>query len=175
MEERNRNFKEDVTIDPRALDVEWLEQPKLMLYYSQLLAQARKETDLAKENLDVTKARIDADVRRNPGKYTDGKLTETATVNLVTASDEVREAEREFIDAKENQAILQAAVNAIEAKKSALENLVRLLGQQYFAAPREPRDLPQEYSLRQQGETRQRDSARDKMRGAGERRGGRTR
>jgi hypothetical protein len=35
----------------------------------------------------------------------------------------------------------QAAVNAFEQRKSALENLVRLFGQSYFAGPKMPRDL----------------------------------
>ena len=39
-------------------------------------------------------------------------------------------------------------LKAFEQRKDALENLVRLHGQQYFAGPKIPRDLPSEMEKR---------------------------
>jgi len=43
---------------------------------------------------------------------------------------------------------LDAAVRAMNVKKDALENMVKLLGMQYFAGPKEPRDLHREVDNR---------------------------
>ena len=44
----------------------------------------------------------------------------------------------------------QGAVYAFEQRKTSLENLVRLHGQQYFAGPKMPRDLRKEVDRRAQ-------------------------
>ena len=46
------SYIEDMSIQPDELDVEWLEQPKLMVKYSALLAEAKERRDLMKEELD---------------------------------------------------------------------------------------------------------------------------
>ncbi|MHA1794692.1 MAG: hypothetical protein ACTSUK_01155, partial [Promethearchaeota archaeon] len=63
------DFEKDVNIDETILDIEWLEQPNLMLKYGKLVVQARKEYDLAKENLDVVKAELDKEIRNDPAKF----------------------------------------------------------------------------------------------------------
>jgi hypothetical protein len=40
--------------------------------------------------------------------------------------------------------VASTVVRAIDQKKTALENLVKLLGASYFAGPKAPRDLTQE-------------------------------
>lgn len=172
----DHDFERDIRIDPTALDVEWVEQPKLLFRYSELLADARYETDRAKEALDVIKAEVDADIRANPVKFTgeDKKPTEGAILQLIVTDERVRKAERDFAQAKREQGLLQAAVSAVETRKYALENLVRLIGQRYFSSPLEPRDLEHEVGLRERQQNAAREGAREKAKAAG-RRGGRTR
>ena len=43
----------------------------------------------------------------------------------------------------------KGAVRALESKKDALENLVKLHGQQYFAGPKMPRDISWEREQKQ--------------------------
>lgn len=135
------NFERDVNIDETALDVEWLEQPNLMLKYGKLVAEARKEYDLAKENLDVVKAELDKKIRSNPEEYDIIKVTESAINAAILTHPDYQEASSKLIEAKYNLNLYQTAADAIDAKKAALENLVRLHGQQYFAGPKVPHDL----------------------------------
>jgi hypothetical protein len=46
--------------------------------------------------------------------------------------------------------VLQGAVNAVDHRKDALENLVRLHGLQYFAGPKVPRNLSEEREYREE-------------------------
>lgn len=139
------NYEKDVEIDETALDVEWLQQPRLMLKYGNYAAQKRQEMDLAKENLDVVKAQLDKDIRAIPGDYGIGKLTESAIQSAILTQEEYQEANQAYIKAKYEYDMAITAVRAIDQKKTALENLVRLYGQQYFAGPKVPRDLSKEW------------------------------
>ena len=135
------DFEKDVNIDETILDVEWLEQPSLMLKYGRLVVEARKGYDLAKENLDVVKAELDKEIRSNPEKFKLAKATESAILSAILTHPRYKEASERLIEAKYNLSMYQTAANAIDAKKAALENLVKLHGQQYFAGPKVPHDL----------------------------------
>jgi len=159
------DYESDVTIDEDALDVEWLRQAMLMGRYGRLAVEARRVMDLTKERLDVVRAELDRDIRANPAKYGIEKVTEGVVQNTIILAEKVRtdeekkeiamiqpyqDAVRAFIDAKYESEMAQAAVRAVDQKKSALENLVRLHGQQYFAGPSVPRDLSREWERSEQ-------------------------
>lgn len=144
MQDQPIDYESDVTIDETSLDVEWLEQPRLMLKYAREAAHARAEADKAKERLEVTRAELDRNIRHDPDGYGIGKITETVVQNTIVAEDAYRKAHEEFIDAQHEAEMARYAVRAMEQRKDALENLVRLHGQQYFAGPRVPRDLQRE-------------------------------
>jgi hypothetical protein len=135
------DYELDIRIDETALDVEWLDQPSLMFRYARNAAQARQIVDRKKENLDVVKAELDTDIRTNPGEYDLEKLTEGAILNTILQQKKYRDAYKDYVDAKYEADIAQAAVVAMAQRKDALENLVRLHGQQYFAGPKMPRDV----------------------------------
>lgn len=143
------DYEKDITISPDNLDIEWLEQPSLMIKYAQHAAQMRKEVDEAKQNLDVVRAGVDKDIRSNPEKYELGKITEAVVQNAILSIPEYLEANQQLIDAKYEADMARAAVQAMEQRKDALENLVRLFGQQYFAGPKMPRNLTEEWQARQ--------------------------
>jgi hypothetical protein len=138
------NYEEDIKIDETALDIEWLEQPKLFMRYARYAAETQKMLDLAKTNLDLVKAELDKAVRENPDKFGIEKLTETVVLNTILSLPEYKEANEKYINAKFEAEIAKSAVRAFEQRKEALENLVRLHGQQYFAGPKVPRDLTAE-------------------------------
>ncbi len=135
------NYEDDLKIDETALDIEWLDQPTLMFKYGKLLAYARMEADLSKENLNLVKAELDKDIRTNPEMYAIDKITEAAIQNTILTQSKYKKAYQRYIDASFEVNILQSAVSAVDQRKTALENMVRLHGQQYFAGPRIPRDL----------------------------------
>jgi len=142
------NYEEDIRIDESALDVEWLDQPSLMMKYARNAAEARLELDRAKEALELTKAELDREVRSNPEAFGMEKLTESAVQNTIILQEAYIGANDNFIQAKFKADIAQGAVRAFDARKDALENLGRLLGLQYFAGPKMPRDLLEEREQR---------------------------
>jgi len=139
------DYEKDININPDALDVEWLNQPSLMLKYCKALAEERKRSDLLKEKVDVARAELDKDIRTNPDKFDIEKITETAVQNTIITQGAYKEAFNIYIDSKYRVEICTAAVRAMDQRKDSLEQLVKLFGQQYFAGPSVPRDLSKEW------------------------------
>jgi hypothetical protein len=137
------DYDKDIAIDETALDVEWLEQPRLMLRYTTHAAAAKQQLDEAKEKLDIVTAKLDADIRTSPGDYGISKLTESAIQGAITLSTVYQDALQTYNKTRYEHEMAQAAVRAMDQRKTALENLVRLLTASYFAGPQVPRDLSQ--------------------------------
>jgi hypothetical protein len=135
------NYEDDIRIDETALDVEWLEQPSLMMKYARIAAEARMEYDKTKEALELVKAELDREIRTDPGSFGIEKITETVVMNTILKQEAYQKTSEILIQAKYDLDIAFGAVKAFDARKDALENLVRLNGQQYFAGPKVPRDL----------------------------------
>ncbi len=139
-------------IDHSALDVEWLDQPNLMIRYIRHQANCALTLDKAKERLDVLRAELDKKIRAHPEKFDVSKLTETVVTNTIIIQPEYKDLQEEVLEAKYEFDIARAAVSAINARKEALENLVKLHGMSYFAGPKMPRDLNQEVKRKKQQE-----------------------
>lgn len=157
------DFEKDVGIDPNALDVEWLRQPGLVAKYTRLNAEARDNVTRAKDQMEVVKAQVDGELRSGFAAG-EKKPTEAAIASMVLQHEKCIGANEEYLKAKLNADLVQAACTALDHKKAALENLVRLYGQQYFAGPREPRDLSLEWS--RQAQDKAEDSVDDRARTA---------
>ena len=146
-------FEEDIRIDEDALDIEWLNQPRLMLKYSKISAEAKMEMLLRKENLDLVKADLDKEIRSDPEKFGVVKITETAVSNTIISHKLYKEANTAYLQAQYEADIAKGSLSAVEHKKDALENLERLFGQNYFAGPQVPRDLSYEWQQTQKQKT----------------------
>lgn len=124
-------------IDKNLLDEEWLHQPKLYFKWAVQLENARADLDEAKIEFDLVKAEVDLNIRNAPDKYDlPGKITEKMVAATLLTTEEYKEVQNTFFTAKYRVGILQAAVAALDHRKKALEKLVDLHGQKYFAAPR---------------------------------------
>lgn len=144
-EDTDKSF---VEIDQDRLDKEWLQQPKLYLEYAEKLAEANDALSKRKSALEVVEAELSLDIRLNPFKY---KFTKVKPNNdEVEATLKLQEPYKLALE-KYNRAqyrvdILKAAVTALDHKKRALENLVVLHGQSYFASPRAKGEAAREFS-----------------------------
>ena len=143
------NYEQDMTIDPDSLDVEWIEQPRLMMQYARYAAQTRLEVERVKEELDIIRAELDKDIRIDPEKFGIIKLTESVVTSTIITQREYMVANEKYLCVQYDSNMAQGAVRALEGKKTALENLVKLHGQQYFAGPSVPRDLSKEWAQRE--------------------------
>jgi hypothetical protein len=144
------NYEEDIRIDNSALDLEWEDQPVLMMRYSKNAAETRKTLDYAKEKVDLVRAELDKMIRTNPAEFSIEKITEGAIQSAIITHSRYIKVNAALIEAKYEADIAQGAVRAFDARKDALENLVRLHGQQYFAGPRIPRNLQEERAAKDQ-------------------------
>ena len=143
------NYEKDIEIDENSLDIEWLDQPKKMLKYAKHAAQMRRELDISKQNLDIAKSEADKKIRNNPEKYKIEKVTENTVAAAIIIESGYKTAYEEYLEAKYESEMASNALTAFEQRKSALENLVKLHGQQYFSGPSVPRDLQWEREEKQ--------------------------
>lgn len=133
-----------VDIDQERLDEEWIRQPKLALHWGEELAKARHKVSELKAALDVTTAELDKEIRAAPEEHELGKVTETTVANTVLLQPEHQKALRDLNKAKYELDMVQAVVNALGDKKYALQDLVQLWNQSYFATPKAPNEETRE-------------------------------
>jgi hypothetical protein len=142
-------YETDIEIDESALDVEWVGHASLMLRYTRTAAEAHKEMNLAKARLDYVKARLDKEIRENPDAYGLGtRITEGSISSAIRLSDDFEEANHGLIEKEFEYEVAAGVVRSFDHRKSALENLVRLHAQSYFAGPSVPHNLSEERSKR---------------------------
>ena len=139
------SYQQDIEIDPDALDIQWTKQAQTFFKYAELAAKARNKVDRLKESLEVLDANLGLQIRKAPLNYGLEKVTEGALQSCILLNPQHANASKELADAQYELEILAAAVRALDQKKAALENLVRLQGQNYFAAPSVPRDIGAEW------------------------------
>jgi len=142
---KQSDYKQDVEIDEQALDVEWLDQAKLVMKYSRIQAEAERAYKQAKSDLEMVEAELTQEISSNPDAFDLAKTTNKAIESALVQQPGYIEAKEDKLEAKYEYDMAQAAVNAMYSKKSALENLVKLHGQKYFAGPKEPRNLSKEF------------------------------
>jgi hypothetical protein len=155
------NYEQDIEIDETALDVEWLGQASLTFKYCRHAAEMERVRDQAKENLNITRAEIDQKIRNNPEKYKIEKVTEGSISAAILVHEDYKEANQAYIDAIFELNVAKGAVDAFQDRKKALENLVQLHGQSYFAGPKVPRNIKWE---KQEKQKRANSSVAGKMR-----------
>lgn len=128
-----------LAIDMTLLDKEWVNQPRLFFRYAKELADARQKLEESNANVKLVIAEADKKVRLSVADR-EKKPPEAAIAQQISRRKEVKAAEQEALTAKHRVDVLYAAVNALEHRKAALENLVKLHGQNYFSAPKAASD-----------------------------------
>jgi len=130
------DYEKDLSIDPNYLDAEFLNHSIRFMKYAQESAKANKAAKIAEENVKTVRSII-----INEAKKSDVKYTESTLEAHYRTHDDYIKAKDEWIEATFYADLCTNAVFAMQARKTALENLVRLHGQEYFSNPQEPRDL----------------------------------
>lgn len=141
------DFEKDMRIDESALDVEWLNQPELAMKYSKHFADCHKRLLEAEEHIKLVRSQLVRKANEDPD-YCLGKGVKPTKDNVEAFYREHEDhidAKKEIIEAQYELDIASAAKSEISfSRKAALENLVTLHGQNYFAGPSVPRDLSKE-------------------------------
>lgn len=137
------DYLTDVIIDETALDVEWLEQASLAMKYGKHYAICRRRLTEAEEKVKVIRAELIAEANQNPVKCCYKEKPNAADIEAYYRnSKRHKQAKEEWVQAQFDLDIAEVAKNEISyTRKVALENLVKLHAQQWFAGPKVPRDL----------------------------------
>jgi len=118
-------------IDSNLLDYEWINQPKLFFKYTEMLVEAEKKLDQAERKLKVIDAELDVAVRKN-----EEKITEAYIKNKIILDPKHKKQVKKVAARQVKVNLLKAIVQSLDQRKKALEKLVDLHGQQYFATPK---------------------------------------
>lgn len=122
-------------LDSTRLDDAWRGQPKHVWKVTEKVAELRAEVEKAKARIESTKANVALEARQNPDDFGIDKLTEDAVKNAVAGNKRVTLAIDKLIQAKFELEKWEGVLIALDHRKRALENLVDLHGQGYFAEP----------------------------------------
>lgn len=148
------DFENDVKIDSSQLDVECVRQAETFGKYAREQVKLSAESDRRKEALEMLKAELYIKALSDPQRYGLPKQTEATIQAWVLLQPEFKQAMLEYGQAKYDADMAKIAVQGLNVKKDMLQELAKLMSQQYFAAPTVPRDLPQELAkIRQQSDT----------------------
>lgn len=129
------DYQKDLEIDKYALDTECLDQARQFMVWSEGLADAMAERDRIEQKTKVMEAQTEQSIRNNPEGY-GGKLTEAGIKSYVITNPEVMQIREESIEATHKVNIIMAAKQAMEQRRSMLENLVKLYLSGYWADPK---------------------------------------
>jgi len=133
------DYRDDLRIDPDALDVEWLNQAELFAKYSRMAAEAKKRAKKKAERVKVVRSELMIEAK----KLGEVKTDKQAEAYYRTHPDH-QDAKEELFEAELEADILDGAVFAFHQRKVALENLAKLVVANYFASPEAPRNLSEE-------------------------------
>lgn len=137
-----------LAIDQHQLHVEWLGQAKLFGEYAEQLAHKKGELDVAESKLDVVVAELDRAIRKAPDRYDIVKVSEEAIKKTIVLQERHQKAVDRVNRLRHEAAVIDAMVKALDHRKKALENLVVLWLNEYFAEPRKPRgEVGEEFDM----------------------------
>lgn len=141
------NYDEDLKIDVNALEIEWINQPTLAMQYGRNYAECKRIVADASERVKVVRAELIRAANTDPETCCGKSKPNAADIEAYYRNHKKhKDAKEEWVQAVYELDIAEIAKNEIGyTRKSALENLVRLFGQQYFAGPSAPRDINVEW------------------------------
>lgn len=160
------NYEKDMYIDVTALDVEWTEQANLALRYGRLWSDAKDECDRADETVKLVRSELILMANEDPDKCFGAgvKPTDMKVEAFYRTHPKYIKAKDKWLDKLKAFNILDIAKNEIcFTRKAALENLVTLHGQGYFAGPKVPRNIKNEVDAYRKGRTLEREKANSKV------------
>lgn len=122
-------------IDPERLDEEWVKFANEYYNRACQLADARMDYEILKSKRDLIVAELDRDIRTNPDSFGINKVTETVIENTILLQEKYKKVNEEVIKTKHDVDNLDAAIEAMNCKKSGLENMVKLRLANYYSDP----------------------------------------
>lgn len=123
----DRNFRDDIKIDPLNLDMALETHPTLLFEYSEGLQDALR--DLKKAELELSVLENETAIKIRSGNYErakDQKLTEKAVGEYLGTDENIIAKQKEVLNLKYEVGVLQAGVDAFQHRKYSLTKMVDL-------------------------------------------------
>jgi hypothetical protein len=136
------NYEKDITIEPDALDIEFIRQSRIYMKYAELLAEAEKDMRDKKNALEYISSVISKETRED--KTIKDRITDSLITSRIELDERYRVATAALSQALYQKDILSGVIKALEHKKTGLENAVKMWIGGYFAGPKVPRNLKKE-------------------------------
>lgn len=155
------NYQKDLKIEVDALDLEWVRHSHKYMLYNEASARANDIVRKKKNDLEVIDAKLDQEIRissEGAGK----KMTADAIKAEILSNDKHITALIEYNDALYQADLCASAVKAMDHKKVALQSLVQLWSGNYFAGPREPRNIKKELGVADEGVKKEQEGVRER-------------
>jgi len=131
-----KQAKRILNVDKNRLDEEWLEQPRLRFAFHEALADANAAVERAEANIKLMDAELDKEIRLCPSEFNFEKApTEPGIKATILSHERHQEAFENWVNSKHEADVLMACVKAIDDRKYALQDLVRLRLANYFGDP----------------------------------------
>ena len=128
------DFEKDLSINKFRLDEECLSHSSLYFRYAEAQQKAKSEVSRAEDNLNLTLAEREISIR-NEFANSGTKTTEGLIASTVKCDEEVLKAQKRLREAKDIFNKLTVAVQAMDTRRSELDNLVKLYCAGYFSMP----------------------------------------
>lgn len=151
-EEEELDLEAELGIDEYNLDRECLEQPTKFARFAKLAAWADRKAKRKDEKVKTVRSELIKEATENPEREIGKKSPNAQDIEAYYRRQErYKDAKQELINAQHEASLYAYIVSAFHQRRSMLENMVKLHGQNYYAAPRA--DITQEFE-RQQREDR---------------------
>lgn len=126
------DFQKDLSINKYKLDEECLSHSSRYAYYAEAQAVAKTDVSRAKDRLEFVESESNLKIRK---KFADDgqKVTESVIACTLAMDSDVIQAKKELREAEEIYSRLSVAVQAMDTRRSELDNLVKLYCAGYFS------------------------------------------
>jgi hypothetical protein len=128
-----------IDINQDALDEEWLRQPGLVKKWGKKLAAAKMNASERKAAFKLVEAKLNLEIRESPEEFNLTKVTEDVIKNAVIVQDSYQKAQKRMFLAQKEVDDIQAVIEALDHRKSALSDLVRMELLDYHSTPTAPK------------------------------------
>ncbi len=125
------NYRQAMMIDEANLDREWAGQADRYMEFAEHAAAASKLVDELKDRLGVMEAEAESSIRER-----NDDMKEAAVKAAVLLNRDVQAMKQTLNAAKKELSLVRGAVDAMDHRKKALENLVQLHLSNYRSSPR---------------------------------------
>ena len=141
------NFEKDLIVDKLRLDDECEVQASLYYHWAQELAAAKEEANQADDRVKALLAQKSLLYLRNPPS--DIKVTEAVFDALLNDDSDIRIAREDVTRTSHKVDTIWAMINALDNRKSMLDNLVKLQVSSYYNTESNPKSASDRISKKE--------------------------